>query len=555
MKANKIRMADLKKLFNENRMLMKKGRSLNTRTISLLENRHIQFVHIQSDDRDYQHVEASRMSEKMDEQQSAIALGIRRYHLDYSQILEDLRTDIRYGHALKDVEDINYVRNLFEKYMENNYCRDKLVDLEKHDSYSYMHAIDVFTLCTLFAKKEGIQNLEHYAIRFLFHDIGKLKSSSEIFKKGCRESNEEFTKKRKYTQDGYKIFCELELQSVAYLAKLQHEHKNRSGFTEELTAVVQSKEILIFQLIDRYSAITLKNPYFSEIGAAKAITIMYKEEELIDKKLLARFVDFIGIYPENAIVLLSDGSHAVVESVNNMYPLMPTIKRLDMYKPFILSLDFRLNIHKMLSLFIGKFDLIFSELWEYLILGKVYMIDIYCQKLNERYGPFECFTKIYIPIWEIINIMKDNEIVDEVMFREVQSKIKTLLTNSDFQLNKSNENLDVIIMLVNRESRTSVPIQLLEGLFRTKGIYPFLLDLGTNEHDLQKIMNFCDVSAICMISREYEPIQCLDRNLNLYYIAEHQLDNFIFSFAGEDYREVDMALKLKEYKAVNKLLV
>ncbi|MFJ7735595.1 HD-GYP domain-containing protein [Lysinibacillus sp. NPDC097287] len=552
MKANNIRIADLKGLFVEKRMLMKKG---STRTISLLKNRNIHFLQIQSHEIEHHHAEDSSMPEKVEELQSNVTLDVPRLYPNYVEVLAELSTDIRYGHALKSVEDINYVRNLFEKYMKNVHYREMLIALERHDNHSYMHAIDVFTLCTLFAKQEDIPNLEHCAIGFLFHDIGKLKVVSEIEKKGCRLSNKEFDNKKKQTQDSYEIFCELELESVAYLAKLHHEHIVRTGYTEELTSAAPPREVSILQLIDRYSVITLKKAYNVEIGAAEAITTLYKEEHLFDKKLLDRFVDFIGIYPENAIVLLTDGSYAIVESVNNMYPLMPIIKRLDTYKSFILPVDSRLNIQKMLSLYIGKPEQIFFEFWQYSIICEVDMIDSYYQKLKEQYGPFECFTKIFIPTWKIFNIMKDHEVIDEIRLREVHSKLKNLLNNSEFQLRKDNKKMDVIIILVKRESRTSVPIQLIEGLFQTKGIYPFLLDVGTNEDELLEIAMYCNASAICVIDKEFEPIQCQGRKLNLYFIGEHQLENFIFSFAGEDYRNVDMELKLKDYEAVKKLLV
>lgn len=554
MKANNIRIADLKGLFVEKRMLMKKGSALNTRTISLLKNRNIQFVHIQSDEIEH-HVEDLWVPEKVEERQSNVALDVPRLQRNYLQVLAELSVDIRYGHALKSAEDINYVRNLFEKYMKNVHYREMLIALERHDIYSYMHAIDVFTLCTLFAKQEGIPNIEHCAIGFLFHDIGKLKMANEIEKKGCRLSNKEFDNKKKHTQDSYEIFCELELESVAYLAKLHNEHIVRTGYTERLTAVAQSREVSILQLMDRYSAITLKKPYNVELGAAEAITTLYKEEHLFDKKFLARFVDFIGIYPENAIVLLTDGSYAIVESVNNMYPLMPIIKRLDTYKSFILPVDSQLNIQKMLSLYIRKPEQVFFKFWEYSIICEADMIDSYYQKLKEQYGPFECFTKIFIPTWKIFNLMKDNGVIDEIRLREVHLKLKNLLNISGFQLRKDNKKMDVIIILVKRESRTSVPIQLIEGLFQTKGIYPLLLDVGTNEDELLEITKYCNASAICVISKEYEPIQCQNRRLNLYHIGEHQLENFIFSFAGEDYRDVDMDLKLKAYKAVKKFLV
>lgn len=514
-----------KDLFVENRMLMKKGSSLNTRIISLLKNRNIQFVYIQSDEVAQSKEENLIVPKKEVESPSNFVSEDSGHTPNFIQALAELSTEIRYGHALKDMEDIIYVRDLFKKYMKNVCYRELLLALKRHDIYSYMHAIDVFTLCTLFAKKEGIRNLEHYAIGFLFHDIGKLNTPIDILKKEGKLSHKEFAKMKEHTKDGYEILCEVNLEPVAYLAKLHHERIDGSGYPEGLAATAIPKEVLILQLIDIYSAITLKRPYKTEIVASEAITTMYKEKHILDEKLLARFVDFIGIYPENAIVLLSDGTHAIVENVNDMYPLLPSVRRLDANKAFILPVDFQLTIHKMLSFYVETSEQLFSKFSGHLINGDINKMEKYYRKLMEEYSPYECFTKIYIPIFKIFNIMKESGIVDAIRLREVSVVLKA-----------------------------SVFVQLLEGLFLTKDIYPFLLDVGTNEHELLKIANYCEASAICVISKEYEPIQCQDRKLNIYHIGEHQLENFVLSFASEDYREVDMEKKLKEYKAVKKLL-
>lgn len=438
--------------------------------------------------------------------------------------------------------------------MENDCYREMLIALKKHDIYSYMHAIDVFTLCTLFAKKEGIQHIEQHALGFLFHDIGKLKTPLAILRKEGKLSKQEFDKMKKHTEDGYQLLCDMKLESIAYLAKLHHERIDGSGYPVGLTASELPREVLILQLIDIYSAITLKRSYKAEIGAAEAITTIYKEKHLLDEKLIARFVDFIGIYPENAIVLLSDGTHALIESVNDMYPLLPTVKRLDANQSFILPVDFQVTIHKMLSFYVETPEYLFSEFSKYLINCEVDKMEKYYQKLNEQYSPFECFTKIYIPICKVLNIMKYSGVVDTIRLKEVSEKLITLLNAEILQLRKDSQKSETIIILVEKELRSSVNVQLVEGIFHTKGIYPFLLDVGINENELFKIANYCEASAICVISQEFEPIQCQERKLNLFYIGKHELENFVFSFAGEAYRDVDLELKLKDYKAVKKIV-
>lgn len=311
-----------KDLFVGNQILMKKGSALNPRIISLLKKHRIQFVCIQSNEVEQLQEENLVVSENVVELQKKLVIEDSRYNPNFLLALAELSTDIRYGNALKDLEDIIYVRDLFEKYMKNVRYRAMLLALGRHDYYSYMHALDVFTLCTLFAKKEGLRNIENYAIGFLFHDIGKLKTPIEILEKEDKLSNKEFDKMKEHTQNGYEILCEVKLESVAYLAKLHHERIDGSGYPEGLTATALPMEVLILQLIDIYSTITLNRSYKAEIGAAEAIAMMHKEKHLLDEELFERFVDFIGIHP-----------------------LLPSEKRLDVNKLFILPSDFRRTIH------------------------------------------------------------------------------------------------------------------------------------------------------------------------------------------------------------------
>lgn len=136
-------------LYVENRLLMKKGSVITARIITLLKNRHVHDVFIQT-----------RIVETdLNAEQDGL-LGVKLHEKTvvnsetFLQALGELSTEIRYGHVLKSMDDILFIRNLFQRYMENSHYRKLLNTLKDYDTYTYMHAIDVFTLCTLFAKKK-----------------------------------------------------------------------------------------------------------------------------------------------------------------------------------------------------------------------------------------------------------------------------------------------------------------------------------------------------------------------------------------------------------------
>lgn len=529
-------------LFVENRMLMKKGAALTSRVINLLKNRNINSIFVRSN-----------LVEKLNQvEENQDKTG---QYPDFMKTLAVLSTEIRYGQALKNAEDILFLRDLFNQYMENSRYRELLFTMQQRDFHTYLHLIDVFTLCTLFAKKEGLQNLEHLAIGFLFHDIGKLKTPIDILQKNGRLSKKEFAIMQQHTQDGFDMLCDLNLSKVAYLAKSHHERMDGLGYPEGLTVASLAKEVLLLQIVDTYSAITLKRSYKEEIGAAKALETIYQEKQLFDEKLLASFIDFIGIYPENAVVLLSDGSHALVEKVNNMYPLLPVVKKFDSGISFSLPVDFQLRIDKIISYYVETPEKLLNKFSDYLMSGDSERMETYYHKLLEHYTPFEWFSKIYIPIYRIFSVLKNQSFLSETRINEVSAKMRQLLDDALFQLRKDNKKRQSILLLVEKELKPHVAIRLLEGIFHTEGMYPFILDFDTKEDEVLKLADCCGVSTICVISKEYRSIFCKERKLNFYHIGDQQLESLVLSFADENQQKIDMAVKLGKYKVTTKLQI
>lgn len=540
----------------ENRLLMKSGSVLTSRIITLLKNRHVHDVYIQTPivETDLHAEQYGLLREDYDKQRDNTLISSKPDNSLFLQALGELSTEIRYGHVLKNMDDIQFIRNLFQRYMENSHNRKLLTALKNYDTYTYMHAIDVFTLCTLFAKKEGIQNLEHCALGFLFHDIGKLKIPLALIKKEGRLSPSEFEVMQTHTQFGYELLCDLGLESIAYLAKSHHERIDGSGYPEGLEESEIPREVFILQLIDIYSAITLNRPYKCEVGAAEAMAIIYKEKHLLDEKLLARFVDFIGIYPENSIVLLSDGTHALVDNVNNMYPLLPIVRRLDTNTVFRLPFDFQLKVVKLISYYVETPEKLFQKFSEYLMNGEINLMEKYYHQLMDQYTLYECFTKIYIPIYQIFDVIEHQLVMEDVRLKAMRETLKVLLHNMLLQLRSETRKKDAILFMVDQDLRTNIFIQLLEGLFYAKEIYPFVLESSTSKEELLNIADYCEASAICVFSNECLDLHGTTRKLVQYHITPERLESFVFSFAGESHKEVNLKDKLQKYKAVTKLI-
>lgn len=519
-----------KDLYVENRLLMKKGSVLTKRIITLLKNRYVYSVDI----------EASI------EQASPIEV-LQAYSVDdtpnFFETLAELSTERRYGHALKNMNDILFVRDLFEQYMQNSHYRRLLQVLQQYDTYNYQHAVDVFTLCTLFAKKEGIPRIEQDALGFLFHDIGKLNIPLTMLNKKGKLSLHEFTRMKQHTQLGYEILKERGLDAIAYLAKSHHERIDGSGYPEGLEGRHIPKEVRFLQLIDMYSALTMTPSYRQKLEAAEAIMIMYKERHLLDHKLLARFVDFLGIYPENAIVLLSDGTHAFVEQVNHQHPLLPMVRRLETNDTISLPINFQLKIEKLITYQIEKPEQLFYKFSDYLLKGEEHLMEKYYNRLKDQYTYAECFTKIYLPIYQIVKVM-DQQLVLE----DRRLKLRGLLNKALLQLRQESKKGSAIIFWIDQEFRSSIPLLLIEGIFYSKGLYPMILENTTPRDELVKIADYCEAKAIFVFSKDKKLIDMPYQKWKLYHMTAEKLEQFVFSFAGLSEQNINIRQAIETYQ-------
>ena len=151
------------------------------------------------------------------------------------KMLHTVNARERYGKVLSNPKDVVYINQLFTRTTQQPLIQSYLSLLQQHDLYTFHHAIDVFILTTLFAKKEGISKIEEIATGFMMHDIGKLRTPISILHKTTKLSKAEFKIMQEHAIDGYNLLNVIGMEHIAYLAKLHHERMDRKGYPEQVS--------------------------------------------------------------------------------------------------------------------------------------------------------------------------------------------------------------------------------------------------------------------------------------------------------------------------------
>lgn len=532
-----------KDLIVENKVLLKKGAILTNRIISKLENRNIQSVCIEKQRIQPIIFDAEATYTNAISSEKKLTNRLKVIQEEFDILLGYLSCETRYGKVLKNIEDISYVNNLFLNYMKNPIFSYYLLKLKDFDEDTYRHMIDVFTLCTLFSKKEGISNIDDIAVGFLFHDIGKLYTPIELIRKKGKLTKKEFLIVQEHTVKGEKILKQIGLEKVAYLAKSHHERVDGSGYPEGLRREGQPKVLQILQLINMYSTITLRRPYKDIVAAAHAIDILYNDLHLYNRELLNSFIDFIGIYPENAVVLLSNGSQAIVEKVNSDYRLLPKVKLFKNNRKMMLPIDLSLTIQKILSYHVNTPKDLLSKFSDFLFSGDYFQMENYHSKLKKYYQKFEWFTHIYLPIFQVFLILKSQNTFPEIKMHQSGDKLLKLVDESLLEFRLSSNKTNKALLIINGLKSPAL-YKLFEGLLHSDDIYSYIISNPGRALELEKKND--SYSYLIVIG---DPLEI---NLSIcttkYHLTELHLESFLNRFGCTNLQQVKLKKELDKYK-------
>lgn len=550
----------------QRRRLIAKGSVLTKSVLDLIHRRNIEYVYIEQEpvsNVPTLEVRKQDLSEELNilnaivtpnVEQNSFLLPNQVYNNQYLRALTELNTEVRYGRVLADSEDVDFVRELFVSIMQQEAYRNHLNKLDEKDHYTYLHAIDVFTLCVLFMRKLGIQDYARFGVGFLLHDVGKLNTPTSLLKKQSKLTKPEFERMKRHTVEGYGILSQIGAENIAYLALSHHERVDGSGYPQGLKLMQMPIEVRILQLIDMYSAITLPHVYRHAKNVTEAIRLLFQDKHLLDELLLLQFVDFIGIYPEHSFVLLSDGSHATVENVNELYPLLPTVHIFQTGERLTLPLDFQLTIQKLLTYHVETPDELFCKFSDYLINFDGTSMETYYSQLKERYKTFEWFTHMYIPAFQIFRVLQEQKVIADVSIERCNKQLAVLLRQTIKQLRQIHQQTNYALIIVDEETIHANAALLLEGMLHTEGVYSIVIPHSANAQELEKHLNYGHFSKLIVLGEKELPIMRTESKVDVYRLTEVSLEQMLFHLSSVRQVQMQVIKELEKYRVVQALM-
>jgi putative nucleotidyltransferase with HDIG domain len=223
------------------------------------------------------------------------------------------------------------IDGLAQAVVQNRSALMALTALKEYDNYTFTHMVNVSILTMSQARGLGIEGplLREFGLAALMHDIGKVKTPSEILNKPDKLTNEEFEIMKRHTVDGAEILrATPDIPALAPVVAFEHHLRlDGTGYPHGVTRPTLNLATMLCGIADVYDAMRSQRKYQQAFPSERIVAVLQRNDgKQFDQNLIRRFVQLLGIYPVGNLVKLDSGEIAIVLQVHAPDPYRPKVR-------------------------------------------------------------------------------------------------------------------------------------------------------------------------------------------------------------------------------------
>ena len=268
--------------------------------------------------------------EKKEEAVADIA-AIRRLYADATNVAQTV-WDIAKSEGTPDPTAARaLVDSLAQAVSANRTALIALTALKNYDNYTFTHMVNVSILTMSQARALGLDGtmLRELGLAALMHDIGKVRTPTDILNKPEKLTDDEFKVMRMHVVDGAEILRRTpEMPNVAPVIAFEHHLRiDGTGYPFGVRRLGLNIGTQLCSIADVYDAMRSQRSYQQAFPSDRILEVMKRNDgHQFDQNLVRRFTQLLGIYPPGNLVRLDDGAMAVVMAVHAPDPFKPRVK-------------------------------------------------------------------------------------------------------------------------------------------------------------------------------------------------------------------------------------
>ncbi len=223
------------------------------------------------------------------------------------------------------------VDSLAQAVSSNRTALIALTALKNYDNYTFTHMVNVSVLTMSQARALGIDGtpLRELGLAALMHDIGKVRTPTEILNKPDKLTDAEFEIMRMHVVDGAEILGRTpEMPTVAPVVAFEHHLRlDGTGYPFGIKRAALNIGTQLCGIADVYDAMRSQRAYQQAFPSDRILEVLKRNDgHQFDQNLVRRFTQLLGIYPPGNLVRLDNGNIAVVTAVHAPDPFKPRVK-------------------------------------------------------------------------------------------------------------------------------------------------------------------------------------------------------------------------------------
>jgi putative nucleotidyltransferase with HDIG domain len=241
------------------------------------------------------------------------------------------------------------VDSLAQAVAQNRTALLALTALKNYDNYTFTHMVNVSILTMGQARGLGIDGalLREFGLSALMHDIGKVRTPSEILNKPDRLTDQEFAILKRHTVEGAEILRRTpEMPALAPVVAFEHHLRaDGSGYPAGVVRPQLNLGTMLCGIADVYDAMRSQRVYQEAFPTDRILAVLQRNDGAqFDQHLVRRFAQLVGIYPAGNLVRLDTGEIAVVIKTYAPDPYRPKVRVLVSREGTRLEQPFDLNL-------------------------------------------------------------------------------------------------------------------------------------------------------------------------------------------------------------------
>ena len=298
------------------------------------------------------HISVGRLKSIEDKKQDGILSDIAAIKQLYSNAVTTAEL-VYHSTETEGIPDapaaLQTVEGLADAVTQNRTALMALTAMRNYDNYTFTHMVNVSILTMAQARALGIDGrlLREFGMSALMHDIGKVRTPLEILNKPDKLTDAEFVIMRRHVVDGAEILRRTpEIPVLAPVVAFEHHLRlDGSGYPFTVQRDALNLGSMLCAISDVYDAMRSQRAYQGAHPTDRILAVLRRNEgSQLDKHLVRRFTQLLGIYPPGNLVKLSTNEVAVVLRVHAPDPHRPRVRVLFNAEGARLELPFERNL-------------------------------------------------------------------------------------------------------------------------------------------------------------------------------------------------------------------